>query len=144
MTLPDTDTLSAHWVEGLSVQYVVKPPAVPQLWVVKHDVTLPDGNWRSGLPEVHRLLPFHHVVLTEKLQWLWRDINPDMTTEKVCKLFGNGLAFCNGSGFPGHANHLLGEELDKDNPRFDQARICGGGGGAEKKDDDQELWIEKI
>ena len=67
-----------------------------------------------------------------------------MTSVKFCKLFGNKLAFTNGSGFPGHANYILGEELDQPDPRFDQARICGGAVVAEKKHDDQYVWIETI
>jgi hypothetical protein len=125
MTFPDTLVIPPN-VRYVPEQDPVIEPPVPTLWRVLHDVETAAGNWRPGKPEVHRLMPDHHVVLTEEIQWLWRSMNPHMTDVKFCKMFGNKLAFTNGSGFPGHANYILGEELEKPDPRFDQARTCGG------------------
>jgi hypothetical protein len=77
-------------------------------------------------PEVYRYDPDHHVVLDCGWQLLWRNLNPKLSALKWSKLLGNGLAWCNGSGFPGHHNCILHEEVTQDYPRFDQARTCGG------------------
>src|SRR5574338_1110775 len=53
----------------------------------------------TSLPEVYRLLPFHSVPLTEELQWLWKNINPELSNEKWATLLGSSLAWCNGTGF---------------------------------------------
>jgi hypothetical protein len=124
MTFPDVFTIPSG-LRFAPEQTVIEPPG-PQLYRVKHDVETAKGNWRDGLPEVHRLVPDHHVVLDGELQFLWRLMNPGMTDAKFCKMLGNKLAFTNGSGFPGSYNAILGEDLTQPFPRFDQARICGG------------------
>lgn len=84
----------------------------------------------KSMPEVYRFLPFHHVILTERLQWLWRNINPELSDEKWSTLLGYFLAWCNGTGFGDptdpRANYITGENLGKPDPAFDQARFCGG------------------
>lgn len=122
---------------------VAEPPR-PPLWRVLHDVETTLGDWRTGYPEVFRINPFHSVLLTSPVQWLWRNMNPNMTAEKFCTLFGNTLAFTNGTGFPGRANHILGTDLDENDPRFDQARICGGAVVAEKYRMNGKVYIESI
>jgi hypothetical protein len=119
------------------------PPAV-QWWRVLHDVELA-GLWRpvSNAPEVFRLEPIHHVLLTEPIQWLWRRMNPLLTDKQWTALLGNGLAFTNGTGFPGHANYILREELNEKDPRFDQARICGGA-LVRGRVEGLWLWIENV
>ncbi len=83
--------------------------------------------WRPNLPEVFRLDPDAHVVLTEPMQRLWRAMNPQLTNDQWRRCLGNDLAFTNnGTGFPGHADYINGVELDKSDPRFDQMRVCGG------------------
>lgn len=93
---------------------------------VYHRVNHDPYVWRID-PEVFRLNPFHHVVLTEPIQWLWRNMNPHLTIAQMTALMGNTLAFTNGTGVPGRNNYLTGDvsPTQKD-PRFDQARICGG------------------
>lgn len=90
--------------------------------VVRSPVT--EGG--EPLPEVYRVLPFHHVVLDCHWQNVWRDLNPMLSPKRFCTLFGNRLAWCNGSGFPGHRNCILNEEVNLSFPRFDQARLQGG------------------
>lgn len=82
------------------------------------------------LPEVYRISPFHSVLLTEKLQLLWKGINPEISGEKWATLLGYWLAWCNGSGF-GDANDPRADYVNRKNlsyklPAFDQVRCCGG------------------
>lgn len=98
----------------------------PKLWRVKHDIERPKGVWRPRLPEVFRLEPNLHVVLGREEQWLWKNINPLLAPLDWRKLLGNKLAFTNRTGFPGHADYVNNMETGKGEPRFDQARVCGG------------------
>jgi hypothetical protein len=97
----------------------------------------------NAFPEVYRLAPDHHTVLNCAFQWLWRSINPDLSDKKWSTLLGNKLAWTNNTGFPGHANCVLQEEMSKPMPRFDQARVCGGAilTGTERNG---LLWIESM
>lgn len=133
MTLPD----SLIMPDG--TRY--KQAETPTYWRVNHDKT---PLWRVSLPEVNRLLPFHHVVLTEPIQWLWRKMNAPLTIEQMTALMGNFLAFTNGTGVPGRANYLTGTELDQPDPRFDQARVCGGAILKERYVTDGKLYFEAI
>lgn len=83
----------------------------------------------TSLPEVYRFLPFHSVPLTEPLQWLWRNINPELSAEKWSTLMDDSLAWCNQTGIGGdnpRANYVLGHNLDAKPVAFDQVRFCGG------------------
>lgn len=102
--------------------YLPEVSVQKQYYRVNHDNPL----WRYNVPEVFRLFPFHHVVLTENLQWLWRRMNIELTDDQWTQLSGNTLGFTNSTGFPGHHNYIKNQEVNKDNPRFDQARVCGG------------------
>lgn len=90
------------------------------------EVRSPVTERGEPLPEVYRVYPLHHVVLDCHWQNVWRELNPMLSPRKFCTLFGNQLAWCNGSGFPGHRNCILNEEKDSPFPRFDQARLHGG------------------
>lgn len=114
------------------------------LWRVRHDVETVAGNWRAGLPEIFRLYPLHDVPLSESAQRLWRNMNPLMTDKKWSAVLGNGIAFTNRSGFPGHHNYILNEDITKPDPYFDQARICGGATVIEKYRDGDRIYIESI
>jgi hypothetical protein len=83
-------------------------------------------NTGDPMPEVYRLNPDHHTILNCAFQWLWRNINPDLSDKRWSALLGNRLAWTNNTGFPGHVNCVLGEEMSKSFPRFDQPRACGG------------------
>lgn len=84
----------------------------------------------NARPEVYRLLPLHHVLLTEPLQKLWKDLNPDLSGEKWATLLGDDLAWTNGTGFGGDEpkiDYVNKRNLDAEKPpAFDQARFCGG------------------
>lgn len=83
----------------------------------------------KSLPEVYRFLPFHSVLLTAPLQWLWRNINPELSAEKWSTLMDDTLAWCNQTGIGGdspRANYVLGKNLDSKPVAFDQVRFCGG------------------
>lgn len=53
-------------------------------------------------------------------------MNPKLSITQMTALYSNNLAFTNGTGFPGNANYMTGEELESTDPRFDQARVMGG------------------
>jgi hypothetical protein len=128
-----------------------KPPMVDQLYRVPHDVermnvNKDDYRYRTDgsrgdarvvldenavpikkpFPEVYRCQPQHHIILDCAWQKLWRQLNPILSVEKWSTLLGNKLAWTNGTGFPGHRNCLTGADKEKDFPRFDQPRVCGG------------------
>lgn len=111
---------------------------------VLHDVEMVLGNWREPMPEVFRLEPDHHVILTEPLQWLWRRMNPTMSDKRFCSLFNNDLAFTNRTGFPGRHNYILNEDVEEKDPAFDQARICGGAVVSERYEEGGKVYIESI
>ena len=128
--------------EGDQVTTLLPRVQIPaQYWRVSHD-KLP--LWRVMLPEVFRLSPGHHVVLSEAAQWLWRKLNPQLTDEQWTLCLGNTLAFTNGTGFPGHRNYITGEEPNARDPRFDQARVCGGAILKERYVADGRLYFEAI
>jgi hypothetical protein len=77
-------------------------------------------------PEVYRIDPDIHVILDCECQWLWRTQNPKLSDRKWSTLLGNGLAWTNNTGFPGHYNCITGEDIGTPFPRFDQQRVCGG------------------
>jgi len=99
------------------------PKVVSVHWRVRHD---DPPLWRKNLPEVNRILPFHAVPLNEGAQWLWRNLNPQLTNEQWRRCLGNTLALTNGTGFPGHADYVNWLDLDMPDPRFDLARVFGG------------------
>jgi hypothetical protein len=67
---------------------------------------------------------YGRVNLTKEWQLFIRYINPNMKLGNVSALLGDAKAFTNGTGFPGKANYLLWEELDKGLPQFDKDRSC--------------------
>ncbi|HEY6020076.1 MAG TPA: hypothetical protein VIY48_09285 [Candidatus Paceibacterota bacterium] len=92
------------------------------LYRVNHDMTI----WRPNLPEVFRLDPDHHVILTEAIQWLIRNMNPQLTDDQWRAVFGNATAFTNRTGFPGRHDYINKMDVNAHDPTFDQARVCGG------------------
>jgi hypothetical protein len=84
----------------------------------------------TSLPEVYRLKPFHSVGLNATLQWLWKNINPEIGGEKWSTLLDYKLAWCNSSGFgqpdKPRANYVLGKNIGNNDPYFDFSRYCGG------------------
>jgi len=98
------------------------PSASPRIWRVNHDKT----SWRANLPEVFRLDPDLHVILTEPLQRLWRGMNPQLTDDQWRRCLGNTLAFTNGTGFPGRHDYINNMDVNEKDPAFDQMRVCGG------------------
>lgn len=98
------------------------------MWRVKHDPERPDYDPpRVNLPEVYRVLPFHEMIFTAEMQWLWYRVSGISDPMQWRKLGGNELYLFNGyHGWPGHADHVNGLELDRPNPRAPQMLICGG------------------
>lgn len=94
-------------------------------------------------PEVYRLNPDHHTVLDCHWQRVWREMNPALSDKRWSALLGNGLAWTNNTGFPGHRNCITGEDADKPFPRFDQARVCGGALLHGRREGNR-VWIETL
>jgi hypothetical protein len=133
MTFPDSVVMNDK-------TYLPKVNVPPIFWRVNHDTSV----WRPNLPEVFRLFPHHNVVLTEPLQKLWRNLNPQLTDEQWTLCLGNTLAFTNNTGFPGHRNYVTGAEPNAKDPKMDFARVCGGTILKEKYVRDGMLYFEFI
>jgi hypothetical protein len=130
MTFPDALT-------AFGVRYLPEAaqPVTPQLYRVKHDAELPAGIWRTGVPEVFRLSPWHGIPLNRAWQEFTFQLNqPGLTGEKWRVLYDYRRAFTNngaGYDYPSRTE----EKADwintrdtgaRDLPRFDGPRICGG------------------
>lgn len=120
--------------------------AIPQLWMVLHDVQLGE-SWRPNLPEVF-VIEDEPWKFTEAWQRLVFAMNPSLTPHQFTTLFGWTTAFCNGTGFgePGEprANHITGENLDASDPNFDKARFCGGTSFTGVETAYGDVWIETL
>lgn len=92
------------------------------LYRVKHDVEM----WRPNSPEVYRVDPDQHVVLTKEIQFLIRDMNPTWTGDQFRLVLDNKTAFTNFTGFPGRHDYINNIDADKHDPAFDHVRVCGG------------------
>lgn len=99
-------------------------PSTPrEYWRVNHDSPL----WRFNLPEVDRIQPDNpKVPLGREMQYLWRNMNPQLSDDQYRALYDNTLAFTNGTGFPGHHDYINDLDADKEDPSFDAPRLCGG------------------
>jgi hypothetical protein len=102
---------------------------------VKHDAELSLGIWRTGVPEVFRLSPWHGIPLNRAWQEFTFQLNqPGMTGEKWRVLYDYRRAFTNnGAGYdwsgnvPPKQDWINRRDLTAtDLPRFDGPRICGG------------------
>ncbi len=83
----------------------------------------------KSLPEVFRFPQFHSVLLIEPLQWLWRNVNPELSDEKWATLVTDELMLTNGTGFGGknpRADYVNRRNLDAKPAAFDQVRFMGG------------------
>lgn len=80
-----------------------------------------------ALPEVYRANPSHATPLNSAYQWLWRRINPELSDERFCTLFGATLGWTNRNPDEERRNYILGSNLDAEQTiGFDQPRFCGG------------------
>lgn len=155
--MPEIERWDIHTTSGVIVG--LRPRSGIQYYRVPHDIER--VNWNAGdlryrgnvpeyrdnphggpvravvtnagdpMPEVYRLDPDHHTILDCYWQWIWRDMNVNISDKKWSTLLGNGLALTNNTGFPGHYNCVTGEEkpdVIKPSvfPRFDTPRVMGG------------------
>jgi len=165
--------VSAHWLvnnTAYEVVYVpeqeILPPTV-QLWRIPHDVErvnfdAKDYRYRPNIgmtgrgpvraavtvsgnprPEVYRLQPDQTTPIDEAHQWLWRNINLELSPDKFCTLFGNTLAWTNNTGFPGHRNYILNKDMDKELPRF-HAPLANGGQIVEGEEREGKVYIKSL
>jgi hypothetical protein len=113
---------------------VVVEPVRPPLWRVLHDAEMGE-LWRSYVPEVFRLSPWHGIQLNRQWQEFTYAINqPGLTPEKWRVLYDFRRAFTNnGAGYDWNSNIPpkqdwinMRDTTAADLPRFDGPRICGG------------------
>ena len=97
----------------------------------------------EALPEVYRLNPNHHTVLSCPYQWMWKNINPNLSPQKWATLMGNQLMLMNHPADEQFYNCVTGEGAGEPFPRFDQPRVCGGAilAGIEELG---KLWIDSM
>lgn len=105
-----------------------------QLYRVMHDMEL--GGVRAvvlernvPLPEIYPLFPNQHTSLNYAWQWLWKDINPQLTNMEWRKLLGNERAFCNDQGFEKdgdpRVDYVNGLAVGAEEPKI-EALLLGG------------------
>lgn len=134
-----------------------------QLWRVPHDIeryNVDLDDWRySGTkwgvvrkeirdagvarPEIYRVYPDQTTRIGEKHQWLWKNINPELSKLKWRTLLGNELAWTNGTGFPGHRDYVNRMDLDLGYPTF-HAPLVNGGMILEGVEDGNIVWIKSL
>lgn len=129
-----------------------EPPPEPAatLWRVPHDfervnVNVDDLRYRPAVgmtgrgpvrrivtekgvarPEIFRVFPSQTTPIGESHQWLWRNLNPELSGEKFCTLFGPTLAWTNQSGFPPRRNYILQKDMENGLPNFHAPLVNGG------------------
>lgn len=141
------------------------PPQPVQFWRVPHDLERLNTHisdlryggdgFRGGKvrrvvleagvarPEVYRVYPDQTTPIGEPFQWLWKNINPELSGSKWATLLGNTLAWTNGTGFPGHRDFVNNRDADKDLPRF-HAPLVNGGQVLEGIERDGKVWIKSL
>lgn len=146
-------------------QKYVKEAHLPevQLWRVPHDTeryNVDSGDMRyagarvgvvrktiresgTSRPEIFRTYPDHTTPIEEGHQWLWKNINPEISNAKWATLLGNYLAWTNQSGFPGRRDYVNRKDLDKGLPNFDAARV-NGGQILEGEEDGDRVWLKSL
>lgn len=145
----------------IQVKLTTKPTI--QLWRVPHDVeryNLDAGDFRyagkrvgvvrkeirdAGVarPEIYRCTPDHTTPIGEAHQWLWRNINPELSGDKWRSLLGNYLAWTNQSGFPGRHDFVNNKDVNESLPNF-HASLVNGGWVFEGEEDGNKVWINNL
>jgi hypothetical protein len=127
------------------------PPVRPPLWRVLHDREMGD-LWRSYVPEVYRLSPWHAIPLNRAWQEFTYSLNqPGLTPEKWRVLYDFRRAFTNnGAGYDWNSNNPpkqdwinMRDTTATDTVRFDGPRICGGAVVTGRVDGDW-LWLDYL
>lgn len=165
--------ITAHWVEGNTAQEVryrqEQPGTLPtrQLWRIPHDterVNVNAGDYRyrpnvgmtgrgpvrqeivnAGVarPEIFRVFPSQTTPIGEAHQWLWRNINYELSATRHCTLYGNKLAWTNQTGFPGRRNYVLQQDMTAQLPTF-HAALLNGGQVVEGEERDGRVYIRSL
>lgn len=94
-------------------------------------------------PEVYRVYPSQTTPIGYAHQWLWKNINPELSNDKFCTLLGNSLAWTNNTGFPGRRNYILNKDLNLQLPTFHTA-LVNGGMILEGEEDGDKVWIKSL
>lgn len=130
-------------------------PVFPPSWLVTHDNPVRAIVLARGvpLPEINPLLPNGFFPLDEAWQWLWKDINPELSPRDWRALLQYQRAFTNQNGFdkPGdpRRDYINGRDLeavdDQGNPAYPKMELllCGGAvvtGRAEG----EWLWVDVL
>lgn len=123
----------------------------PPLWRVLHDVEMGE-LWRSYVPEVFRIEPWHGIPLNRAWQEFTFALNqPGMTGPKWRVLYDYRRAFTNnGAGYDWQNNVPpkqdwinMRDTNAEDTVRFDGPRICGGAVVTGKVDGEW-LWLDYL
>jgi len=108
------------------------PEPTPQLYEFQPrpgETGLPDPRYTvattnlDSAPDILRLNDEPpRVTFNRDWQMYLKAINPNMTDNQVSQIMQTGRWGFNGTGIPGHANYIKGEELDKPDPFTDEDR----------------------
>ena len=132
-----------HWVaEKAGTDVLMKETTNPELpgkkyvgWRSLHKAEGGHEKTPLGMPEVIPPENPYAIDMTKEIQQmsfnLMKHFNPAITQQQWSKVHEHNIAFTNYQGFkkPGdpRANFILGEDLNKELPKYDKAgRICGG------------------
>jgi hypothetical protein len=102
-----------------------------KLWRVKHDLELPRGIWRVGMPSVHPLTPNHHSPFQKWAQLVSFGLNPWFANmrDRWRDMYDYRYAFANNQGYDipndPRADFVNMRDTDKELPRV-EALVCGG------------------
>jgi len=145
----------------IQIRLTTKPQI--QLWRVPHDVERYDfdgddlgyagariGRVRKEIrdagvarPEIYRVWPDHTTRIGEKHQWLWKDINPELSNIRWRSLLDNYLAWTNQSGFPGRHDYVNNMDVDENLPNF-HAALVNGGMILEGQENGDKVWLYSL
>lgn len=125
---------------------------IPLLYKVLHDIEM--GKVRDeviergvALPEVNPFIDNHFTALTEKWQWLWKNLNQSMTKLQWRALLDYQRAFTNQNGFDKpndqRADYVNNRDLTKPLPKM-EALVCGGATVAVDRIEGQYAWIKTL
>lgn len=121
-----------------SIKISIRKKISPPLWMVKHDNPVRQIVLDRGvpLPEVFPMLPNGFFPLDEQWQWLWKNINPELSPLDWRKLLQFERFMTNDNGFdkPGdpRRDYVNGRDLtavdDRGKPALPKMELlfCGG------------------
>lgn len=106
----------------------------------------------DAMPEVVRVLPFHHTIVDCYWQGIWRRMNFELSDKRWSTLMNSKLAWMNMTGVsdPSYKyNCITGENkpsviTQSSYPRFDQPRLCGGAVVKVDSFENGRVWLKSL